>query len=198
MSIQALKMTTNNFSEDFIFGKDGFGIVYKGDLSVTLIAVKRSISGLMGQNGQQEFKTEIDVLRKVRHRNLVALLGYYVDGQERLLVYEFMPKGTLGHHLFEWESGNAPPLSCKQRLVISSLDIARGIEYLHSLAQEIFIHRYLKHANILRDKDLNAKVSDFGLVKLATHNKMSMTTQVARTFGYLAPEYASNWIDLLF
>ncbi|KAG6488836.1 hypothetical protein ZIOFF_050087 [Zingiber officinale] len=110
MSIHALKTTTNNFSEDFIFCKGGFGIFYEGDLSVTLIVVKRSISGLMGQNGQQEFKTEIGVLRKVRHRNLVALLGYYVDGPERLLVYEFMPEGTLGHHLCEWESRNAPPL----------------------------------------------------------------------------------------
>ncbi|XP_042409836.1 receptor-like kinase TMK4 [Zingiber officinale] len=151
----------------------------------------------MGQNGQQEFKTEIDVLRKVRHQNLVALLEYCVDCQERLLVYEFMSEGTLGHHLFEWENRNALPLIWKQQLVIS-LDIARGIEYLHSLAQEIFIHRDLKHANILLDKDLNAKVSDFGLVKLATHNKMSMTTKVAITFGYLAPEYASKWIDLLF
>ncbi|XP_074578582.1 receptor protein kinase WSS1-like [Curcuma longa] len=191
MSIQALKKATNTFSEDYILGKGGFGIVYKGDLGGTLVAVKRSISDLMGQKGQQEFKAEIDVLRKVRHRNLVALLGYCDDGQERLLVYEFMPGGTLGQHLFEWESRNEPPLTWKQRLAIS-LDVARGIEYLHSLAQESFIHRDLKPSNILLDKDLRAKVSDFGLVKLATDNKMSMMTRLAGTFGYLAPEYATT------
>ncbi|KAG6488988.1 receptor-like kinase TMK4 [Zingiber officinale] len=191
MSIQALKKATNNFSEDSILGKGGFGIVYKGDLGGTLIAVKRSISDLMGQKGQQEFKAEIDVLRKVRHRNLVALLGYCDDSLERLLVYEFMPGGTLGQHLFEWESRNEPPLTWKQRLAIS-LDVARGIEYLHSLAQESFIHRDLKPSNILLDKDLRAKVSDFGLVKLATDNKKSMITRLAGTFGYLAPEYATT------
>ncbi|WOL14424.1 hypothetical protein Cni_G23204 [Canna indica] len=191
MSIQSLKTATNNFSEDNILGRGGFGVVYKGDHSGTLVAVKKNICDIMGKKGQEEFKAEIDTLRKVRHRNLVALLGYCDDGQERLLVYEYMPAGTLGQHLFEWQSRNEPPLTWKQRLTIS-LDVARGIEYLHSLAQESFIHRDLKPSNILLDKDLRAKVSDFGLVKLAADNQKSMMTRLAGTFGYLAPEYATT------
>ncbi|CAL9056379.1 receptor-like kinase TMK4 [Musa acuminata AAA Group] len=191
MSIQNLRKATNNFSEENILGRGGFGVVYKGDHNGTLIAVKRNQCDVMGKKGNEEFKAEIDVLRKVRHRNLVALLGYCDDGQERLLVYEYMSGGTLGEHLFEWQSRNEPPLTWKQRLTIV-LDVARGIEYLHSLAQESFIHRDLKPSNILLDKDLRAKVSDFGLVKLAADNQKSMMTRLAGTFGYLAPEYATT------
>nr|CAD1820269.1 unnamed protein product [Ananas comosus var. bracteatus] len=143
----------------------------------------------MGKKGQEEFRAEIDVLRKVRHRNLVALLGYCDNDNERLLVYEYMPGGTLGQHLFDRHVSGYPPLTWKQRLTVA-LDVARGIEYLHSLAQETFIHRDLKPSNILLDKDTRAKVSDFGLVKLAADNDKSMMTRLAGTFGYLAPEYA--------
>ncbi|XP_039125012.1 receptor-like kinase TMK4 [Dioscorea cayenensis subsp. rotundata] len=188
MSIQALRIATNNFSEDYILGRGGFGVVYKGDLNGTLVAVKRNES--LGSKGMAEFHAEIDVLRKVRHRHLVGLLGYCIDGNERLLVYEYMPEGTLGQHLFEWNEGRYAPLSWKQRLTIA-LDVARGIEYLHSLAQESFIHRDLKPSNILLDKDMRAKVSDFGLVKLADNTK-SLATRLAGTFGYLAPEYATT------
>ncbi|KAJ0988932.1 hypothetical protein J5N97_007288 [Dioscorea zingiberensis] len=188
MSIQALTIATNNFSEANILGRGGFGVVYKGDLNGTLVAVKRNES--LGTKGMAEFHAEIDVLRKVRHRHLVALLGYCIDGTERLLVYEYMPEGTLGQHLFEWNEGRYAPLNWKQRLIIA-LDVARGIEYLHSLAQESFIHRDLKPSNILLDNDMRAKVSDFGLVKLADNTK-SLATRLAGTFGYLAPEYATT------
>ncbi|CAD5166934.1 unnamed protein product [Musa acuminata subsp. malaccensis] len=191
ISIQSLRRATNNFSEDNVLGRGGFGIVYKGDHNGTLIAVKRNQCDLMGKKGQEEFKAEIDVLKKVKHRNLVTLLGYCDDAQERLLVYEYMSGGTLGDHLFEWQSRHEPPLTWKQRLTIA-LDVARAIEYLHSLAQESFIHRDLKPSNILLDKDLRAKVSDFGLVKLADDNQKSMMTRLAGTFGYLAPEYATT------
>ncbi|XP_010917500.2 receptor protein kinase WSS1 [Elaeis guineensis] len=189
MSINAIRSATNNFSEDSIIGRGGFGVVYKGQLNETMIAVKRNKVGLMGKKGNEEFRAEIDVLQKVRHRHLVALLGFCDVGDEQLLVYEYMPGGTLEQHLFECSDNGFSPLTWKQRLTIA-LDVARGVEYLHSLAQESFIHRDLKPSNILLDNDKRAKVSDFGLVKLALDKQKSMMTRLAGTFGYLAPEYA--------
>lgn len=190
IAIQVLRNVTNNFSEENILGRGGFGTVYKGELhDGTKIAVKRMESGVITSKGLNEFKSEIAVLTKVRHRNLVSLLGYCLDGNERLLVYEYMPQGTLSRHLFEWEKEGLSPLEWKQRLSIA-LDVARGVEYLHSLAHQSFIHRDLKPSNILLGDDMKAKVSDFGLVRLAPEGKGSIETRLAGTFGYLAPEYA--------
>ncbi|KAL5848499.1 hypothetical protein ACOSQ4_006512 [Xanthoceras sorbifolium] len=133
----------------------------------------------------------IDVLRQVRHRHLVALLGYCINGNERLLVYEYMPQGTLAQHLFKCRELGYAPLTWKQRITIA-LDVARGVEYLHSLAQQSFIHRDLKPSNILIGDDMRAKVADFGLVKNAPDGKYSLETRLAGTFGYLAPEYAAT------
>ncbi|XP_066328194.1 receptor protein kinase TMK1-like [Miscanthus floridulus] len=192
ISIQVLRSVTNNFSEENILGRGGFGTVYKGELhDGTKIAVKRMEAGVMGNKGLNEFKSEIAVLTKVRHRNLVSLLGYCLDGNERILVYEYMPQGTLSQHLFEWSENNLQPLEWKKRLSIA-LDVARGVEYLHSLAQQTFIHRDLKPSNILLGDDMKAKVADFGLVRLAPADGkcVSVETRLAGTFGYLAPEYA--------
>ncbi|KAL4561078.1 hypothetical protein LXL04_033240 [Taraxacum kok-saghyz] len=192
ISIQVLRQVTGNFSEENILGRGGFGVVYKGELhDGTKIAVKRMESGVMGTKGQKEFQAEIAVLTKVRHRHLVALLGYCINGNERLLVYEYMPQGTLSQHLFEWRVNNVNPLNWKQRVSIA-LDVGRGVEYLHSLAQQSFIHRDLKPSNILLGDDMRAKVADFGLVKSAPDGKHSLETKVAGTFGYLAPEYAAT------
>ncbi|KAG5242868.1 receptor protein kinase [Salix suchowensis] len=192
ISIEVLRQVTENFSENNILGKGGFGVVYMGELhDGTKIAVKRMESGAMGTKGMNEFQAEIAVLTKVRHRHLVALLGYCVNGNERLLVYEYMPQGTLAQHLFEWQELGYPPLSWKQRVTIA-LDVARGVEYLHSLAQQSFIHRDLKPSNILLGNDMRAKVADFGLVKNAPDGNYSMETRLAGTFGYLAPEYAAT------
>ncbi|CAA0833208.1 Leucine-rich repeat protein kinase family protein [Striga hermonthica] len=192
ISIQILRQVTNNFSEDNVLGRGGFGVVYKGELQDgTKIAVKRMESGVMGTKGLNEFQAEIAVLTKVRHRHLVALLGYCINGNERLLVYEYMPQGTLSQHLFEWQEHGYPPLTWKQR-VTTALDVARGVEYLHSLAQQSFIHRDLKPTNILLTDDMRAKVADFGLVKNAPDGKYSVETRLAGTFGYLAPEYAGK------
>ncbi|CAI9271428.1 unnamed protein product [Lactuca saligna] len=192
ISIQVLRQVTDNFSEDNILGRGGFGVVYKGELhDGTKIAVKRMESGVMGTKGLNEFQAEIAVLTKVRHRHLVALLGYCINGNERLLVYEYMPQGTLSQHLFEWSEHKTPPLSWKQRVSIA-LDVGRGVEYLHSLAQQSFIHRDLKPSNILLGDDMRAKVADFGLVKNAPDGKYSVETRLAGTFGYLAPEYAAT------
>ncbi|KAJ1275440.1 hypothetical protein BS78_05G135600 [Paspalum vaginatum] len=190
LPMSVLLKATNNFDEGYILGRGGFGVVFKGTLNGKLVAVKRCDSGTMGTKGLQEFMAEIDVLRKVRHRHLVALLGYCTHGNERLLVYEYMSGGTLREHLCDLQQSGYTPLTWTQRMTIA-LDVARGIEYLHGLAQETFIHRDLKPSNILLDQDLRAKVSDFGLVKLAKDTDKSMMTRVAGTFGYLAPEYAS-------
>ncbi|KAI3719869.1 hypothetical protein L6452_20774 [Arctium lappa] len=190
ISIQVLRNVTNNFSPDNVLGRGGFGTVYKGELhDGTKIAVKRMESGVMSEKGLDEFKSEISVLTKVRHRHLVALLGYCLDGNERLLVYEYMPQGTLSRFLFNWKNEDLKPLEWTKRLIIA-LDVARGVEYLHSLAQQSFIHRDLKPSNILLSDDMHAKVADFGLVRLAPDGKASLVTRLAGTFGYLAPEYA--------
>nr|KYP61494.1 putative receptor protein kinase TMK1 [Cajanus cajan] len=193
ISIQVLREVTNNFSEENILGKGGFGTVYKGELhDGTKIAVKRMQSaGLVDEKGLSEFTAEIAVLTKVRHRNLVALLGFCLDGSERLLVYEYMPQGALSKHLINWKAEGIKPLEWKTRLSIA-LDVARGVEYLHGLAQQIFIHRDLKPSNILLGDDMRAKVSDFGLVRLAPEGKTSFQTRLAGTFGYMAPEYAAT------
>ncbi|KMT18076.1 hypothetical protein BVRB_2g032680 [Beta vulgaris subsp. vulgaris] len=191
ISIQVLRNVTNNFSDENILGRGGFGTVYKGELpDGTKIAVKRMNSGILGDKGLAEFKSEIAVLTKVRHRHLVALLGFCLDGNEKLLVYEYLPQGALSRYIFDWQEEKLKPLKWNQRLTIA-LDVARGVEYLHSLAHQSFIHRDLKPSNILLGDDMRAKVADFGLVRLAPDGgKTSIETRLAGTFGYLAPEYA--------
>ncbi|KAI4348885.1 hypothetical protein L6164_009551 [Bauhinia variegata] len=190
ISVQILRNVTNNFSPENELGRGGFGVVYKGELDDgTKIAVKRMESGVIRTKALDEFQAEIAVLSKVRHRHLVSLLGYSIEGNEKVLVYEYMPQGALSKHLFHWKHLKLEPLSWKRRLNIA-LDVARGMEYLHSLAHQSFIHRDLKPSNILLGDDFRAKVSDFGLVKLAPDGEKSVVTRLAGTFGYLAPEYA--------
>ncbi|KAI3798319.1 hypothetical protein L1987_33590 [Smallanthus sonchifolius] len=190
ISVQVLKNVTKNFAHENELGRGGFGVVYKGQLDDgTKIAVKRMESGVISNKALDEFQSEIAVLSKVRHRHLVSLLGYSTEGPERILVYEYMPQGALSRHLFHWKNFKLEPLSWKRRLNIA-LDVARGMEYLHTLAHQSFIHRDLKSSNILLGDDFRAKVSDFGLVKLAPDGEKSVITRLAGTFGYLAPEYA--------
>ncbi|CAN4118776.1 unnamed protein product [Withania somnifera] len=191
ISVQLLRDVTKNFAPENELGRGGFGVVYKGELDDgTKIAVKRMEAGVISSKALDEFRSEISVLSKVRHRNLVSLLGYSVEGNERILVYEYMPQGSLSMHIFNWKNLNLEPLSWKRRLNIA-LDVARGMEYLHTLAHQCFIHRDLKPSNILLTDDFRAKVSDFGLVKSTPDGeKNSVVTRLAGTFGYLAPEYA--------
>ncbi|KAF8107970.1 hypothetical protein N665_0116s0167 [Sinapis alba] len=190
ISIQILRDATDDFNEKNILGRGGFGIVYKGELqNGKTIAVKRMESSVISGKGLDEFKSEIAVLTKVRHRNLVKLDGYCLEGNERLLVYEYMPQGTLSSHIFHWQEEGLKPLEWSRRLIIAS-DVAKGVEYLHSLAHQSFIHRDLKPTNILLGDDMRAKVADFGLVRLAPEGPQSVETKIAGTFGYLAPEYA--------
>ncbi|KAL5169652.1 Receptor protein kinase TMK1 [Glycine soja] len=190
ISIQDLRKVTNNFASENELGHGGFGTVYKGELENGIkIAVKRMECGAVSSRALEEFHAEIAVLSKVRHRHLVSLLGYSIEGNERLLVYEYMPMGALSRHLFNWKTLKLEPLSLSHRLTIA-LDVARAMEYLHGLARQTFIHRDLKSSNILLGDDYRAKVSDFGLVKLAPDGEKSVATKLAGTFGYLAPEYA--------
>ncbi|XP_010462912.1 PREDICTED: receptor-like kinase TMK2 [Camelina sativa] len=190
ISIQVLRDATDNFDEKNILGRGGFGIVYKGELhDGTKIAVKRMEPSIISGKGLDEFKSEIVVLTRVRHRNLVILHGYCLEGNERLLVYQYMPQGTLSRHIFHWQVEGLKPLEWTRRLIIA-LDVARGVEYLHTLAHQSFIHRDLKPSNILLGDDMHAKVADFGLVRLAPEGAQSIETKIAGTFGYLAPEYA--------
>ena len=175
ISIEVLEQETNNFNEDNILGRGGFGVVYKGEYhDGTEVVVKRMESSAMGGKGIKEFQAEISVLTKVRHRHLASLLGCCINGNERLLVYEYMPQGTLTQHLFDLgESGCS--LTWMQRIQIA-MDVARGVEYLYSLATQIFIHRDLKPSNILLGDDMRAKVADFGLVKIVPDEKYSVST----------------------
>lgn len=197
ISLQVLRNVTKNFASENELGRGGFGVVYKGELDDgTTIAVKRMEAGIISSKAFDEFRAEIAVLSKVRHRHLVSLLGYSIEGNERILVYEYMPQGALSKHLFHWKSSELEPLSWKRRLNIA-LDVARGMEYLHNLAHQSFIHRDLKSSNILLGDDFRAKVSDFGLVKLAPNGEKSVVTRLAGTFGYLAPEYAGKHSEIL-
>ncbi|CAG7901783.1 unnamed protein product [Brassica rapa] len=190
MSIEVLRVATDNFDEKNILGRGGFGIVYKGELpSGKTVAVKRMESSVISGKGLDEFKSEIAVLTKVRHRNLVKVEGYCLESNERLLVYEYMPLGTLSSHLFNWQEEGLQLLEWSRRLIIAS-DVAKGVEYLHSQAHQSFIHRDLKPSNILLGDDMRARVADFGLVRLAPEGTQSIETKIAGTFGYLAPEYA--------
>ncbi|XP_026414643.1 receptor protein kinase TMK1-like isoform X2 [Papaver somniferum] len=153
-----------------------------------MVAVQKMKLDHMTEKGLAEVKSEIDALSKIHHRHLLSLLGFYLDDNERLLVYEFMPKGTLSEHLFGRGGVVVNPLDWITRLRIS-VDIAKGIDYLHSLATESYIHRDLKPSNILLGDDLRAKLANFGLLRLAPSGTSSATTRVIGTLGYIDPEY---------
>ncbi|KAJ4972319.1 hypothetical protein NE237_005418 [Protea cynaroides] len=184
-SYDELRKCTNNFSESNEIGFGGYGKVYRGMLSSGLVvAVKRAQQGSM--QGGLEFKTEIELLSRVHHKNLTGLVGFCFEQGEQMLVYEFMPNGTLRDSL-SGKSGIA--LDWKRRLCIA-LGSARGLAYLHDLANPPIIHRDVKSTNILLDENLTAKVADFGLSKLVSDSgRGQISTQVKGTLGYLDPEY---------
>ncbi|MFS7928785.1 putative protein kinase RLK-Pelle-LRR-IX family [Helianthus anomalus] len=143
-------------------------------------------SGVICNKALDVFESEISVLTKVRHTHLVSLLGYSTQGLERILVIEYMHQGELSRHLFHWKNFKLEPLSWKRRLHIA-LDVARGMEYVHTLAHQSFIHWDLKSSNILLGDNFRAKVSDYGLVNLVPNGRKSVVIRVAGAFGYVAP-----------
>lgn len=184
-SYEELKRSTNNFAEANELGYGGYGKVYRGMLPTgQFIAIKRAQQGSM--QGGHEFKTEIELLSRVHHKNLVGLLGFCFEQGEQMLVYEFMSGGTLRDSL---AGKSGLHLDWKKRLRVA-LGAARGLAYLHELADPPIIHRDVKSSNILMDEHLTAKVADFGLSKLVSDSERGhVSTQVKGTLGYLDPEY---------
>lgn len=190
LSYAELATATNDFHSSTLVGQGGYGKVYKGILADgTVVAIKRAQEGSL--QGEKEFLTEIELLSRLHHRNLVSLVGYCDEAGEQMLVYEYMPNGTLREHL----SANAKqPLSFSMRLR-TALGSAKGILYLHTEADPPIFHRDIKASNILLDSKFTAKVADFGLSKLAPVPDFEgvlpahVSTVVKGTPGYLDPEY---------
>ncbi|XP_042402309.1 probable serine/threonine-protein kinase PBL21 [Zingiber officinale] len=183
-----LAAATHNFRESNLIGEGGFGRVYKGRLdSDQIVAIKQLKQD--GYQGSNEFLVEVLMLTVLRHPNLVNLIGYCAEGDERLLVYEYMCKGTLEDHLFDLTPGKAP-IDWNTRMKIA-LGAAKGLTYLHDVANPPVIYRDMKAANVLLDENFNPKLSDFGLAKLGpVGDKTHVSTRVMGTHGYCAPDYA--------
>lgn len=188
-TFRELCVATQNFHLDNLLGEGGFGRVYKGIIPSTnqVIAVKQLDRN--GFQGNREFLVEVLMLSLLHHPNLVNLVGYCADGEQRILAYEYMPNGSLEDHLLE-APPDAEPLDWNTRMKIAE-GAARGLEYLHETADPPVIYRDFKASNILLDENFNPKLSDFGLAKLGpTGDKTHVSTRVMGTYGYCAPEYA--------
>ncbi|XP_016649102.1 PREDICTED: G-type lectin S-receptor-like serine/threonine-protein kinase CES101 isoform X3 [Prunus mume] len=190
-SFETVALATNCFSAANKLGEGGFGPVYKGKLlDGQEVAIKR-LSRSSGQ-GLVEFKNEAILVAKLQHTNLVRLLGFCIQGEEKILIYEYMPNKSLDFILFDDQRKNV--LNWKKRFSVIE-GIAQGLIYLHKYSRLKVIHRDLKASNILLDKDLNPKVSDFGMARIFGLNEMEENTnRVVGTYGYMSPEYAMKGI----
>ncbi|KAF6982759.1 hypothetical protein CFC21_001105 [Triticum aestivum] len=189
LDLLTLRVATNDFGEGTMLGKGGFGMVHKGVLpDGKQIAVKRLSHS--SRQGIGELKSELVLVAKLRHRNLVSLIGVCLEEQEKILVYEFMPNRSLDTILFDVEKRK--DLDWGRRFKIIS-GVARGLQYLHEDSQLKIVHRDLKASNILLDFDYNPKISDFGLAKIFGGDQSEdVTRRIAGTYGYMSPEYAMH------
>ncbi|KAL4627265.1 hypothetical protein ACB092_05G155900 [Castanea dentata] len=186
-TLKQIKAATNDFDSANKIGEGGFGPVYKGQLpDGTVIAVKQLSS--KSKQGNREFLNEIGMISCLQHPNLVKLHGCCIEGEQLLLVYEYMENNNLARALFGPEI-NQLKLDWPTRLKIC-IGIARGLAFLHEESRIKIVHRDIKATNVLLDGDLNPKISDFGLAKLDEEEKTHISTRVAGTIGYMAPEYA--------
>ncbi|XP_043689207.1 wall-associated receptor kinase-like 20 [Telopea speciosissima] len=186
-----MKRATNNFSDERLLGSGGYGEVYKGILKDdTIIAVKCAKLG--NTKGVDQVLNEVRILCQVNHRSLVRLLGCCVELEQPLMVYEYISNGTLYDHLHGLHPGIRSELTWLRRLSIA-LQTAEGLAYLHSSAVPPIYHRDVKSSNILLDEKMNAKVSDFGLSRLAETDLSHVSTCAQGTLGYLDPEYYRNY-----
>ncbi|KAL0546941.1 hypothetical protein IC582_016860 [Cucumis melo] len=192
--LSELRAVTQNFSSNFLLGEGGFGRVHKGyvdenfrsGLRAQAVAVK--LLDNQGLQGHREWLAEVVFLGQLRHPNLVKLIGYCCEEEERLLVYEFMPRGSLENHLFKRLSVSLP-WSTRLKIAIGA---AKGLDFLHG-AEKPVIYRDFKTSNVLLDSDFTAKLSDFGLAKMGPEGSDThVTTRVMGTYGYAAPEYIST------
>ncbi|XP_048429937.1 LOW QUALITY PROTEIN: G-type lectin S-receptor-like serine/threonine-protein kinase CES101 [Pyrus x bretschneideri] len=186
-SYASVMAATCNFSPENKLGQGGFGPVYKGKLMTGQeVAVKR-LSKCSGQ-GTLEFKNELILIYELQHKNLVKLFGFCIHGEERMLIYEYMPNKSLDYFLFD--STRVTLLDWKKRFSIIE-GIAQGLLYLHKYSRVTVIHRDLKASNILLDENMNPKISDFGMARIFKHNELEANTnRVVGTYGYMSPEYA--------
>ncbi|KAM5584835.1 putative serine/threonine-protein kinase PBL18 [Rosa sericea] len=192
-----LKNATRNFRPDSLLGEGGFGWVFKGWIDANTLAPTRPGTGLVvaikrlkreSFQGHKEWLAEVNYLGQFHHENLVKLIGYCSESDNRLLVYEFMPKGSLENHLFR---KGVQPIPWAMRMNIA-IDVARGLSFLHSLDANV-IYRDLKASNVLLDSDFSAKLSDFGLARDGpTGDNTHVSTRVVGTRGYAAPEYVAT------
>ncbi|XP_062081961.1 probable serine/threonine-protein kinase PBL5 [Humulus lupulus] len=189
LSFEELAAATGNFRSDCFLGEGGFGKVYKGHLEKInqVVAIKQLDRN--GLQGIREFVVEVLTLSLAEHPNLVKLIGFCAEGDQRLLVYEYMPLGSLENHLHDLRPGKSV-LDWNTRMKIAA-GAARGLEYLHDKMKPPVIYRDLKCSNILLGEGFHAKLSDFGLAKVGpSGDKTHVSTRVMGTYGYCAPDYA--------
>ncbi|XP_062210766.1 receptor-like cytoplasmic kinase 176 [Phragmites australis] len=194
-----LKGSTRNFRPDSLLGEGGFGSVFKGWMDERTLAPVKPGTGMIvavkklkldSFQGHREWLAEVNYLGQLSHPNLVKLVGYCLEDEQRLLVYEYMPRGSLEHHLFR-RGSHFQPLSWNLRMKVA-LEAARGLAFLHGDQAKV-IYRDFKTSNILLDSDYNAKLSDFGLAKDGpSGDKSHVSTRVMGTQGYAAPEYIAT------
>ncbi|XWS41046.1 hypothetical protein CRYUN_Cryun17cG0047300 [Craigia yunnanensis] len=188
-TLRDLDLATNHFSAANVLGEGGYGVVYRGRLiNGTEVAVKKLLNNL-GQ-AEKEFRVEVEAIGHVRHKNLVRLLGYCIEGVHRMLVYEYVNNGNLEQWLHgAMRQHGALTWEARMKVILGT---AKALAYLHEAIEPKVVHRDIKSSNILVDNDFNAKVSDFGLAKLLDSGESHITTRVMGTFGYVAPEYANT------
>lgn len=187
ISMAELSLATKGFSSDLIVGDGSFGFVYRAKLSNgVVVAVKKLDPDAL--QGFREFSAEMETLGRLRHPNIVRILGYCMSGPDRVLIYEFLEKGSLDYWLHENDASAASsPLSWSTRVNIAH-GVAKGLAYLHGLPKPI-IHRDIKSSNVLLDSNFVAHIADFGLARRMEESRSHVSTQVAGTMGYMPPEY---------